>query len=526
MSLKAWAQTAALLRRNVVRPWQVLLVLARRRLRQDYRAGLAARSTAKLVMPLYRFAAWIRQMARPLAVQLHRVGAKLETTHSSSEAPDKWQLEARGVPPMPPVGRYIAIGLVVFAVSIGGFGSWAALTPLASASMAPGIVKLDSNRKTIQHYDGGIIRDILVRDGDHVRQGQVLVRLDVVDARADFEMLLGQFDALQAREARLIAQRDGLDEIVFPERLIARESDVEVAKIFEGQRRIFADQARAIDAEVAVWRQRAEQYRTQIAAHKARFNPLAQQLISFEEEHAIAAELLKRGFERRPRVLGLERQIAGTRSEIAVNEGQIATLREQTVEAELEITALREARARSGSEELREVQTQAVEISRRMHKSNAEVGRQDIVAPQDGVIVDLRYFTPGGVIAPGAEVMDIVPVEDKLIIEARVKPIDIDVVRAGLPANVHLVAFQQRTTPSLDGVVTMVSADALTDKRTGETYFLASIQVPPEEMARLPQVELYPGMPVDVAIVTGARTLLDYLAQPFTDSLAHAFRED
>jgi HlyD family type I secretion membrane fusion protein len=524
--MEAWAQTAALLRRDVVQPWLVLLVLARRRLRRVFRAVLAARSAVKFVLPLSRVLPSMRRMAQPVALRVHRVGARLEPTRPSSEGPDTWQLEARGVPPTPPVGRYIAIGLVVFGVTAGGFGSWAALAPLASASMASGIVKVDSNRKTIQHYDGGIIRDILVRDGDHVRQGQVLIRLDDADARSDFDTLRGQLDALQAREARLIAQRDGLNEIVFPEGLKARKSDVEVAKILEGQQRIFADEARALAAEIAVWRQRAEQYRTQIVAHKARYDALAQQLASLEEEHATAATLLKRGFGRRPRVLGLERQIAGTRSEVAVNEGEIAMLRDQIVEAGLQITALREERARSGSEKLREVQMQAVELSSRMHKSEAEVGRKDIVAPQDGVVVDLRYFTPGGVIAPGAEVMDIVPAEDKLIIEARVRPLDIDVVRAGLPANVHLVAFKQRTTPTLSGIVTRVSADALTDERSGETYFLASIQVSSSEMARVPQVELYPGMPVDVAIVTGERTLLDYLAQPFTDSLALAFRED
>ena len=524
--MKAWALTAYLVRREAVRGWQVLLLLTRRRFRRFSRDVRGNRLTAKLALPLYYCSASMRRIAQQLALQLRRVGSRLESTRSSFEAPETWQLEARGVPPTPPVGRYIAIGLVVTAVIGGGFGSWAALAPLASASMARGIVKVDSNRKTIQHYDGGIIREILVRDGDHVRQGQVLVRLDDVDARADLETFRGQLDALQAREARLIAQRDGLNEIVFPESLIAHEDRVEVAKILAGQRRIFSDQARALAAEIAVWRQRAEQFRSQIAAHKSRHDALAQQLASLEEEHAIASTLLKRGFERRPRVLGLERQIAGTRSDIAVNEGQLAALREQIVEAELQITALREGRARSGSEELREVQMQAAEVSRQMNKSDAEVDRQHIVAPQDGVVASLRYFTPGGVIAPGAEVMDIVPVEDKLIIEARVKPIDIDVVREGLPANVHLLAFKQRTTPMLAGIVTRVSPDALTDERTGEIYFLASIQVQPGGTMPGSRLELYPGMPVDVAIVTGEHTLLAYLAQPITDSLAHAFRED
>ena len=429
-------------------------------------------------------------------------------------------------PPAPPVGRCIGFGLVVCVVMFAGFGSWGALAPVSSASMAPGTVKVDSNRKTIQHYEGGIIREILVRDGDQVKQGQVLMHLDAVDARADARALQGQIDALRAREARLIAQRDDLEVIALPEDLAARTAEPEVAMIVDGQKRIFDDQARALDAEVAVLRQRVERFRAQIAAHEAENRSLSQQLTTLEEEHAAAAKLLASGFERRSRVLELERNVSAAKGDFASNEQLIVAVREQITETELEIASLREERARAVSEELREVQTLAAELEQRMHKSDAQVGRRDLVAPQDGAVVNLRYFTAGGVIAPGAEVMDIVPAEDKLVVEARVRPLDIDVVRAGLPAMVRLVAFKQRSTPTLDGRVIRVSADALNDPRTGEIYFLASVEVPPEELARVPNVELYPGMPADVAIVTGERTLFAYLAQPFTDSLAHTFRED
>jgi HlyD family type I secretion membrane fusion protein len=433
---------------------------------------------------------------------------------------------APDVPAAPPVGKWIGIGAAVFAVMFGGFGAWAALAPLSSASLAPGVVTVDSNRKTIQHFEGGIIREILVRDGDHVRAGQVLIRLDDRDARADHDALQGQRDALAAREARLVAQRDRMQEIVFPDDIVTRSDDLSVGMIIEGQKRIFDDQARALAAEIAVWRQRAEQHRAQIAAIAAENRSLALQLPTLQEEHASAVQLLERGFESRPRVLELERRVNRTEGEIAVNESRIAAFYEQIAEAELQVAALTEGRTRAVSEELREVQTQMAELVQRMQKSDAQVGRKDIVAPQEGTVVNLRYFTAGGVIAPGAEVMDIVPAEDKLVIEARVRPLDIDVVRAGLGANVRLVAFKQRTTPTLNGVVTRVSADALTDQRTGEIYFLATVEVQPEELARVPSIALYPGMPVDVAIVTGERTLVAYLVQPFTDSLAHAFREE
>jgi HlyD family secretion protein/epimerase transport system membrane fusion protein len=426
----------------------------------------------------------------------------------------------------PPVDRWIALGLVISVVMFGGFGSWAALAPLSSASMAPGIVKVDSNRKTVQHYEGGIIREILVRDGDQVSQGQVLVRLDGVDARADFDALQGQLDALRAREARLIAQRDGLDVIPLPDNLLARSTEREVTMIVDGQQRIFDDQAQALDAEVAVLSQRVQRFKAQIAAYEAENNSLSQQLVTLEEEHAAAAELLASGFERRSRVLELQRRVSAARGEIAANEQRIVAVNEEIAEAHLQITSLREARAQAVSEELRDVQTQAAELEHRMDKSDAQVGRKDLVAPQAGVVVNSRYFTAGGVITPGAEVMDIVPAKDRLVVEARVRPLDIDVVRIGLPAAVRLVAFKQRSTPTLNGTVRRISADALSDERTGETYYLASVEVPLEELSRLPDVELYPGMPVDVAIVTGEHTLFAYLAQPFTDSLAQAFRED
>jgi HlyD family type I secretion membrane fusion protein len=430
-------------------------------------------------------------------------------------------------PPAPPIGRWTTIGLTVAFVTFGGFGSWAALAPLSSAAMAPGIVKVDSNRKTIQHYEGGIIREILVRDGDLVAEGQVIVRLDDLDAQADHGSIRGQLDALLAREARLIAQRDGKDAITFPTRLVDRTGqDPELATILEGQKRIFEDHARALAAESGIWASRAEQYRAQIAVLESQIETLEIQATSFEEELVVARDLFERGYERKPRVLALEREVTRTRGEIVANRGRILALSEQVTEAQAQIVSMRETRAKSVSEELRQVQTERADLAQREQKSDARVGRRDLVAPQAGVVMNLRYFTAGGVIAPGAEIMDIVPAEDNLVIEARVRPLDINIVRPGLTASVRLVAFKQRSTPTLEGRVTRVSADALADPRTGEIYFLATVEVGPSELARAPGVTLYPGMPTEVAIVTGERTLVAYLTQPLTDSFAHAFRED
>jgi HlyD family type I secretion membrane fusion protein len=430
------------------------------------------------------------------------------------------------VPSRPSVKGWIVAGALVAAGACGGFGAWAAFAPLSSASMAQGMVKVESNRKTIQHFEGGIIESILVREGDPVYAGQVLMRLDDVDAVADQGALRGQLDALVAREARLSAQRDELDAIAFPPDLVARRVDPAVARILDGQQRIFDDQARALAADIAVSRQRTEQYRALIDSLIAQNRSLAQQLASLHEELGDAQALLERGFERRSRVQALEREVAIAEGELAGNEGRILALREQITEAELQMTALSNAHARSVSEELREVQTRSAELQEQARKMSARIGRREIVAPESGTVVDLRYFTPGGVVPPGGPIMDIVPAEDRLVLEARVQPMDIDVVRPELPAIVRLVAFKQRRTPTLEGRVTLVSPDAFTDDRTGQVYFTATVEVSPEEMARVPSAALYPGMPVDVAIVTGQRTLLAYLLQPLGDSFARAFREE
>lgn len=486
--------------------------------RPHYSRIRESRAVQRLAQTVRRAARWSKSTAIALR--------STDITNAGAGKTPAWLgSESGSVPPAPPIGRWIGIGLIVGGVFFVGFGGWAALAPLASASMANGVITVDSNRKTIQHYEGGIIREILVRDGDQVRGGEVLVRLDDVEARADHEGLQGQLDALMAREARLVAQRDGLEEVAFPDSLRQRKSNLETAMILEGQARIFADQEASLNAEIAVWRQRSQQYRAQIGALEAQNETLAHQLGLLEEELEVAEQMFERGYERKPRVLALQREISNIQGGTIANDGRIASLNEQISEAELQITSLRENRRKSVSEELRDVQTARAELAQRMEKSAAQVGRKDIVAPQDGVVVNLRHFTPGGVIAPGADVLDLVPKEDKLVAEVRVNPMDIDIVRQGLKANVRLIAFQQRNTPTLTGRLVQLSADAVTDERTGEYYFQARVEVDPDEMSRVPQLELYPGMPVEVAIVTGERTFLTYLVQPFRDSFARAFRE-
>jgi HlyD family type I secretion membrane fusion protein len=426
----------------------------------------------------------------------------------------------------PPVDRQIRTGLAICTFGLGSFTLWAALAPLTSAAMAPGIVKASSNVKTVQHFDGGIVSEILVRDGDHVTENQLLLRLQGTEFAADHDALDQRMIDLETQEARLIAERDRAASITLPKRIAARSADPKVAAALAGQQRIFADQAATLAKQMDVWRSRIEQHRRQIAATEQQNETLSRQIELMSVELKDAASLLAKGYERKSRVLEIERREAGLKGDLAGNIGRIAALEEQIGEAELQIEGLMSAHAKEVSEELRNVQSRRAEVEEALRKAASRVARSEIRAPQDGTILNMRAFAPGQVVSPGGALLDIVPSKDELVVEARVQPLDIDVVHRGLRASVRFVAFKQRTTPTLDGEVTRVSADAFTDDRSGQSFFTATVRVDQSELKRLPQLKLYSGMPTEVAIITGNRTLLDYLIQPFTDSFAHALNEE
>lgn len=328
-------------------------------------------------------------------------------------------LSATDVPEEPPIRHYIVQGVIVIVILLCGFGVWACLAPLASAAIAPGVVKVDSYRKTVQHLEGGIVREIFVREGDAVKQGQTLLALDDMDAEADLNAVRGQISALDA------------------------ENDA-----------------------------------------------LKQQLPSTEEQRNDQRKLYSKGYARKPELFELERTVAKMKGDIEANEDRLWSLRQQEKKAE------------------------------------AKAKRNTVTAPQQGIVMNLRVHTLGGVIEPGAAILDLVPDRDKLVLEVKVQPTDIDEVKSGLPATVRFVAYKQRTTPAIQGKVVRISADAVTEERTGITYFLATIEVDSDQLSLVPQVKLYPGMPVEASIVTGSRTMLAFLLEPITDSFAHAFREE
>lgn len=430
------------------------------------------------------------------------------------------------IPPAPPVAGLIRASLVAVGVFVGGGFAWAALAPLSSAAIAPGTVKVETSKQTVQHLEGGIIRDILVREGELVTRGQVLMRLDDGDAGSDRNALQGQIDALSAREARLIAQRDGKKDIDFPHELSERRMEPAADQVMAGQKRIFADQRNSVQGEIDILLRRVEQFRAQMTSIHAQISVTRQQLPKLEEELRDVRSLFAKGLGLKPRVLDLERRVMAAKGDILANEGRVSSLSEQVREAEAQIESVRRKSAREVSEELREVQTKLVEARESFSKAEAKAGRREVLAPHEGVVMNLKYTTPGGVVPPGGVILDLVPREEKLVMEVRISPLDIDVVRPGLPAKIRLVAFKQRTTPVLDGSLVRVSPDAVIDEKTGAAHFVAVVEAQASPHHNGQGRRLYPGMPVEVSIVTGERSVLDYIIQPFTDSLARAFRED
>lgn len=430
------------------------------------------------------------------------------------------------VPAHPPVGRLVATGVVLAVVGFGGFGAWAALAPLSSAAIAPGVVTADSNRKSVQHLEGGIIAEILVREGQGVAAGQPLMRLDDLESRSTVTVLEEQLWSLLAQQARLSAERDGLDALAVPTVLAVRADHPVVSDILAGQERIFITRRTGMDGRAAVTRQRVAQLDAQIAALEAQRAAGRRQLVLIQEEVDAVSEIVAKGFERKSRLLGLMRQAAeldGNQGDLA---NRIAQAREGIAQAEQEMLGLRADRHSEVAAELREAQTRRAEIAEKLAAAQVRQTRRDLLAPESGTVVNLRHFVAGAVVAPGAAVLDLVPSDDALVIEARVNPTDIDVVHVGLSAKVVLTAFKTRTTPQIDGTVTRVSADALTDERSGQPYYAARVTVDAAQLGALKDVRLQPGMPTETLIVTGERTLLTYLTQPIQDSFRKAFREE
>lgn len=421
----------------------------------------------------------------------------------------------------------ILIGLVIMLFFFGVVGAWAAFWPLAIGAIAPGKIVVDSSRKEIAHLEGGIVKELLVKEGDAVQKDQVLVRLDNTTAQARSDLLRGQYITELANEARLVAERDNLATLAFPESLTQEEAtDTKVRETLDTQRRLFATRRESVEGEVSVLNQKIAQSQEEINGLKEQITSANRQIALLGEEIKTVSGLLSAGNATKPRLLSLKRAQAELMGSRGQSQAMIARAEQTINEAKIAILNRRTDFLNKVVAELKETQTRLSDLSEQMRASSDVVRRIDITAPIAGTVTGLKIHTIGGVIRPGDSLMTIVPAHDKLIVEARVTPLDIDWVHEGLEANVRLTAFKQRKTPPVKGKVVNVSADRFEDQRTGEGYFIARIEIPPQELhEKLGGLEISAGMPADTLIVTGHRTMMSYLFSPIRDAFNHAFRE-
>ncbi len=425
----------------------------------------------------------------------------------------------------PAFGGPALVGGVIIAMFFGGLGAWSALAPLDSAAIAPGRVTVEGNRKTVQHLEGGIIAEIAIREGDRVEAGQRLISLDRTVPSATLELLRGRHLETRALVARLVAERNGDPTIAFPDILTPERHDPRVAAIRDGQVKIFEARRRSLAGQKAILQQQVAQFSEEIVGLEGQIAAEDEQLRLLSDEIAGIEDLVEKGLARRPQLLALQRraaEIGGSRSR---NQAEIARARQGVAEAELRIVDLDQRQLAEVVQKHQDEQAALFDVAERMRAAETVLQRTDITAPLAGTVVDLQVHTIGGVIGTGEALLDIVPSDDRLVILAKVDPGDIDVVRPGLSSHVQFSAFSQRDVDPIEGVVTSVSADRLIDQQSGDSYYLAKVEIPEGWQNALGDLTVVPGMQADVLIVTGARTPLQYILQPLTQNLNRAFRE-
>jgi len=421
--------------------------------------------------------------------------------------------------------RLIGMGRLIILVFVVGFFGWAALAPLDSAVVAQGVVVVETHRKTIQHLEGGIVRDVLVRDGQSVHEGQMLVRLDDTQARTSLALLQGESDALLAEEARLDAQRDNRDQISFPAELLARKDDPKVAQAMAGEESTFAAQRDTLQKQIQILTQRSGENGTIIAGLKAEQASIEKQMALVDQETASVQELYTKGLSTLPRLLALQRQAAdlsGQRGQIIE---KISQVHMTSGENEMQAMNVRNQYMSDVVKELRDTQTKRFDLLDRLKAAQDVLARLSVRAPVSGKVVELSVHTNGAVVKPGDTLMEIVPERDALEVEAHVRPEDADNIQIGMPASVTFSAYQRRRLPALSGTVGNISADRIVDQRTGQAYFAVTVTVDRTPLKGYSDAKIIPGLPVEVSLETGERTALGYFVEPITDVFRRGMRE-
>jgi HlyD family secretion protein len=420
---------------------------------------------------------------------------------------------------------HLIVGLAVVVVLAGGLGGWASTAQISGALIAPGSVVVDSNVKKVQHPTGGVVGELRARDGDLVKAGDVVVRLDDTVTKASLAIVVKTLDGLWARAARLQAEQQGLDKLTFPPMLLDRANDPDVKNVMASEAKLFEVRTNGRVGQKAQLRERVTQLNEEISGLSAQEKAKDQEIALVQKELAGVRDLYEKHLVQISRLTTLERDTARLIGERAQYIASRAQAKGKITETELQIIQVDKDMVSEVSKDLRETTDKIGEFVERKVTAEDQLRRVDIRAPQDGMVLQSTVHTVGGVITAGDAVMLIVPQTDDLSVEAKVNPQDIDKLQIGQKTLLRLSAFNQRTTPELNGVVTRVSPDVTTEQRTGQSYYTIRVSMPREEVARLGDVKLIPGMPVEAFVQTGDRTMMSYLIKPLSDQLMRAFRE-
>lgn len=423
------------------------------------------------------------------------------------------------------IKRHLAGGLAAIALLCGGVGGWAATAEIAGAVIAPGSLVVESNVKKVQHPTGGIVDQLEVREGQSVKAGDVLMRLDGTQVRAQLQIITNSLDELFTRRARLEAEREGAETIGSPTEVRSGSAGDEVSRLLAGEQKLFASRREWRDGQKKQLRERIVQFRQQAEGLLAQSAAKESELEAVAKELETVRDLYARKLTTLPRLSELEQRAARLQGDIGQLTSEIAQVNGKVAEIELQILQIdQELRSDVGGQ-LSEVGARISELIERKVAAEDQLSRLEIRAPLDGTVHQLAIHTVGGVIEAGESLMLVVPESDELAVEARVAPQEIDRVHIGQSVSVRFSTFNQRTTPEIHGKLARISPNVEQDQRTGTSHYMVQIDIPPDQIGRLGEIKLIPGMPVETFVSTEKRTVLSYLAKPLSDQFTRAFRQ-
>ncbi len=418
------------------------------------------------------------------------------------------------------------IGFTIIIVVFGFLFIWSYFAPLDSAAYAPGKVAVESYIKTIQHLEGGIVKEIHCKEGQSVKKGDLLIVLDDTQLKAQQEIIETQYIAALGLTSRLKAEQSKAEDITFAQYLLDNQDDSAVSEVLKLEQQIFDSRNTARKGEIDVLKQRIEQLKEQNKGLHAQQKSEKKQIKLFNEEVVEFRDLLKKGFTDKTRMREMQRRVAELEGQVAKYSSDMVTAKIRIGETRLEIIQIDNKHQQEVAELLSKTLVTVNDLKEKRMANHDKLMRTKIIAQDSGIILGMNVHTIGGVIAPGTPILDIVPQGENLIIEAKVSLVDIDMVHAGLISEVRFSSFKRGVIPIVEGRVLTISADSLIDEVTGMAYFLARIRVTPESYKKLGDLQLTPGMPADAIIKTGERTVFEYLVQPVSNAIARSFIED